>query len=82
MNLRMDIAIRRGDLRDAPNWEIREMPIPLDVTYAAPQMQVHLRGSSADHDGSAASISAARKHQHYDFPGHLSFANRATNLPP
>ena len=36
-------------------------------------MQVHLRAGSADHDGSAASTSEARKRQHCARPGHVSF---------
>ena len=51
-NLRMDIVIRRGGLRDAPNREYRSKFILLDVTHADPQAaQVHLRGGSTDHDG-------------------------------
>ena len=52
-NLRMDIAVRRGGLRDSPTRGYREKPILLDVTHADPQTQTHLRGGSADHDGSA-----------------------------
>ena len=32
-NLRMDIVVRRGGLRDAPNREYREKPILLEVTH-------------------------------------------------
>ena len=67
-NLRMDIVVSRGGLRDAPNREYREKSILLDVTHADPQAQVHLRRGSADHDGSAASTSEACKRQHYARP--------------
>ena len=76
----MDIVIRRGSLRDAPNREYRDKSILLDVTHADPQAQVHLRGGSADHDGSAASTSEARKRQHYARPGHVSFDERSHKL--
>ena len=79
-NLRMDIVVRRGGLRDAPNREYREKSILLDVTHADPQAQIHLRGGSADHDGSAASTSEARKRQHYARPGHVSFDERSHKL--
>ena len=78
-NLRMNIVIRRGSLRDAANRECRDKSIQLDVTHADPQAQVHLQGGSAGHDGSAASTSEARKRQHYAHPGHVSFD--ASNLP-
>ena len=58
-NLRINIVVRGGGLRDAPNREYREKSILLDVTYADPQGQIHLRGGSADHDGSAAFTSEA-----------------------
>ena len=54
----MDIVVRGGGLRDAPNQECRDMSILLD-THADPQAQVRLRRGSADHDGSAASTSEA-----------------------
>ena len=76
-NLRMDIVIRRGSLRDAPNREYRDKSILLDVCHADPQAQVHLRGGSADHDGLAASTSEARKRQHYARPGQVSFDERS-----
>ena len=44
------------------------------------QAQVHLRGGSADHDGSAASTSEARQRQHYARPGHVSFDERNHKL--
>ena len=73
----MDIVIRRGSLRDAPNKEYRDQSILLVVTHADPQAQVHLRGGSADHDGSAASTFEARKRQHHARPGHVSFDVRS-----
>ena len=76
----MDIVIRRGSLRDAPNREYRDKSILLDVTHADPQAQVHPRGGSADHDGSAASTSEVRKRQHYARPGHVSFDERSHKL--
>ena len=79
-NLRIDIVIRRGSLRDAPNLEYRDKSVLLDVPHADPQAQVHLRGGSADHDESAASTSAARKRQHYARPGHVSFDKRSHKL--
>ena len=41
---------------------------------------MHLRGGSADHDGSAASTSEARKRQHCARPGHVSFDERSHKL--
>ena len=79
-NLRMDIVIRRGGLRDAPNREYRDKSILLDVNHADQQAQVYLRGGSADHDGSAASTSAACKRQQYARPGHVSFDERSHKL--
>ena len=63
-NLRMDIVVRRGGLRDAPNREHREKCILLDVTHAGPQAQIHLRVGSAAHDGPADSNSELRNRQH------------------
>ena len=80
MNLRMDIVIRRGDIRDAPNRQYREESILLNVTHVDPLAQVHLRGGSTDHDGSASSTSEARKRQHYTRPGHVSFDERSNNF--
>ena len=80
-NLRMDIVARRGGLRDAPNREYREKSILLDVTNADSQAQIYLRGSSADHDGSAACTFEARKRQHYARPGHACFDERSHKLP-
>ena len=79
-NLRMDIVVSRGGLRDAPNREYREKSILLDVTHADPQAQVHLRRGSADHDGSTAFTSEARKRQHYARPGDVSFDERSPKL--
>ena len=77
----MDIVIiSRGGLRDAPNWEYRDKSILLNVTHADPQAQVHLRGSSTDHDGSAASTSEMRKRQHCARLGHVSFDERSNKL--
>ena len=78
-NLRMDIVVVRG-LRDAPNREYRNKSFLLDVTHADPQAQVHLRGGSADHDGSATSTTEARKSQHYARPGHVSLDKRSHKL--
>ena len=63
INLRMDIVVMRGRLRNAPNPEYRDKSILVDVTDS--QAQVHLRAGSPDQDGSAVSTSEARKHQHY-----------------
>ena len=59
--------------------EYRNKAILLDVTYADPQAGIHMRAGSADRDGSAASISEARKRSHYARPGH---ASAATTLVP
>ena len=75
-NLRMDVVIRRGGLRDAPNSEYREKSILLDVTHVDSQAEVHLRGSIADHDGSAASSSEACNRQHYASPGYACALRR------
>ena len=63
-NLWMHIVIRGGGLRDVPNRAYRDEFIQVEVTHADPQAQVHLRGGSANRDGSAASTSVARKRQH------------------
>ena len=76
----MDIVIRRRGLRDAPDREYGYKSILLDVTHADPQVQVHLRGSSADHDRSAASTSEASKRQYYARPGHVSFHEQSHKL--
>ena len=79
-NLRMGIVVKRGGLRDAPMRESREKSTLLGVTHADPQAQIHLRGGSADLDGSAASTSEARKRHHYARPGHVSFDERSHKL--
>ena len=76
----MDIFISSGGIRDAPNREYREKSILLDVSHVDPQAQVHLRGGSADHDGSAASTSEMRKRQHCARLGHVSFDERSNKL--
>ena len=73
MNLRMDIVIERGGLRDATSSEYRDKAVLLDVTRADPQARVHTRDGSADQDGSAASTSEARKRNHYARLGQVSF---------
>ena len=62
-----------GSLRDAPNREYRDKSILLDVAHEDSQAQVHLRGGSVDHDGSAASTSEARKHQTLRSSGTCAF---------
>ena len=79
-NLRMNIVVRRGGLRDGPFREYREKSIPLDVTHADPQAQIHLRGGSTDLDGSAAFTSEAGKRQHYVRPGRVSCDERSHKL--
>ena len=54
--------------------------ILLDGTYADPQAGVHMRAGSADRNGSAASISEARKRNHYARPGQVSFDERSYKL--
>ena len=76
----MNIVVRRGSLRATPKRDCRDKSILLHESHAEPQAQVHLRRSSADHDGSAASTSEARKCQHHDGPGHFSFDERRYNL--
>ena len=76
----MGIVVRRGGIRDAPIGEYGKKSILLDVTHADPQAQIHLRGGSADDDGSAASTSKARKRQHYARPRHVSFDERSHKL--
>ena len=75
----MDIVIRRRGLRDAPNREYTDK----SSCWTSPtqlQAQVHLRGDSADHDGSDASTSEALKRQHYARPRHVSFDERSHKL--
>ena len=47
-DLRMDIVIEAGGLRDATASEYRDKSILLDVTYAHPQTGVHMQEGSAD----------------------------------
>ena len=70
-NLRMGIAVRRGDFRGAPNREYREKSNLLDAFHANPQVQVHLQGDGADYDGSAASTSEAHRRQYYARQGRI-----------
>ena len=79
-NLRMDIAVRRGGFRNPPNREYREKSMLLVVAHVDPQAQIHLQGGSADHDGSPASTSEARKRQHYARPEQVSFDERNHKL--
>ena len=79
-DLRMDIVIERGGLREPSASDLRHKNILIDVTYANPQAGVHLRAGSADQDGSAALTSEARKRKHYARVGHLSFDKRSHKL--
>ena len=72
----MDNVVRRG-LRNALNPEYKNKSILVDVTHTDPQAQVHLRAGSAGHDGSAASISEARKREHYARPENVFFDERS-----
>ena len=72
-NLRMDIVIERGGLRDATSSVYRNKAILLDVMHADPQARVHMRDGSADRDGSAVSTSEARKRDHHGRVGQVSF---------
>ena len=75
-DLRMDMVIERGGLRDATASEYRNKAILLDVTYADPQAVGHMRAGSADRDGLVASKSEARKLNHY------ARQSQASNSPP
>ena len=79
-NLQM-VVIRRH-LRDTPNREYKDKSIPLDVTHADPQVQVHLQGGRSGHDSSAASTPEVRKRQHYARRGHVCFDERSHKLAP
>ena len=79
-DLRMDIVIERGDLRDASASDFRHKSILIDVTYTDPQAGVNLRAGSADPDGSAASTSEAQKRNHHARVGHVSFDERSHKL--
>ena len=76
----MDIFVRRGGLRNAPNRNIGITLFQVDVTHIDPQAQVHLQAGSTGHAGSAASTSEARNRQHYARPGHVSFDERSHKL--
>ena len=79
-DVRMDIVIERGGLRDASASDFRHKSRLVDVTYADPQAEVHLRAGSIDQDGSAASTSEARKRNHYARGGHVSIDERSHKL--
>ena len=77
----MDIVVRRESLRDAPNREHKDKSILLGVTHADPQAQVHLRGGSADHDGSAAPTPRRASVSTTLVRDMCPSTNGATNLP-
>ena len=79
-DLRMEIVIEAGGLRDSTASEYRDKSIVIDVTYAGPQAGVHIRAGSVDRSGSAASTSEARKRNHYARPGQVSFDERSYKL--
>ena len=79
-DLRTDIVIEAGGLRDATASEYRDKSILFDVTYADPQAGVHMREGSADRNGLAASTSEARNRNHYGCPGQASFDERSYKL--
>eukprot|EP00904_Undaria_pinnatifida_P000651 jgi/Undpi1/10587/HiC_scaffold_29.g13037.m1 len=79
-DLRMDIVIAARGLRDATASEYRDKSILLDVTYADPQVGVHMRAGSADRNGSAASASEPCERNHYARPGQVSFDERSYKL--
>ncbi len=81
-DLRMDVVVLPGQLREASEASFRHKGLLIDVTYADPQAAGHLRGGSATNDGSAASTSEARKSAHYASPGHVSFDERSFKLVP
>ena len=60
--------------------EYKDKSTLLDVTHSDPQAHVRLPGGSADHVGSAASTSEARKRQHYVRPGHVYIDERSHKL--
>ena len=80
-NLRMDIVMGRGGIRDALASDFRHKGILIDLTYADPQAGVRLRAGSADQDESAAFTSEARTHNHYARPGDVCFDERIHKLP-
>ena len=67
-DLRMDIVIERGGLRDATVAEYRNKEVG------------RMRAGSANRDGLAASKSEARKRSHYARPGQVSFDERSYKL--
>ena len=71
-DLRMDIVIERGGLRDAAALEYRNKATLFGVTYADPQAAGHMRAGSANRDGLDASKSEARKRSRYARPGQVS----------
>ena len=79
-NLRMDIVIEMGGVRDATSSEYRNKAILFDITHADPQARVHMRDGSADQDGSAASTSAARKRNYNARVGQVSFDEHSHKL--
>ena len=79
-DLRIDMVIEKGGLRDATASEYRNKTILLDVTYADAQAVGHMRSGSADREGLAASKSEARKRSHYARPGQASFDERSFKL--
>ena len=79
-DLRIDIVIERGGLRNATAADYRDKAILLVVTYADPQAVSHIREGSANRDGLAASKSEAPKRSHYAQPGQVSFDERRHKL--
>ena len=79
-DLRMDIVMEAGGLRDATASEYRDKSILFDVTYADPQAEVHMRAGIPDRNGVAASNSEARKLNHYARPAQVSFDERSYKL--
>ena len=79
-DLRMDLVIERGGLRDAAALEYRNKATLFGVTYADPQAAGHMRAGSANRDGLDASKSEARKRTHYARPGQVSFEERSYKL--
>eukprot|EP00904_Undaria_pinnatifida_P004961 jgi/Undpi1/1595/HiC_scaffold_11.g04985.m1 len=81
-DLRMDIVIEAGGLKDATAPEYRDKSILLDVTYADPQAGVHMRAGSVDQNGSAASTSEAASATTTRVRDRCPSTNAATNSPP
>ena len=79
-NLRMDITVVAGELRNASNGAYIHKGLLVDGTFADPQAALHLRQGSATVDGSTAATSEARKNAHYARPGHVSFDQRSYKL--